>query len=245
MTQLVIGTALGFMVGQGVLYGVRHFVGWLQRAELPMRMRALAPPGRAIVGGLIKYAAPIGASAALVTLGAWAVGDYLAAKSARAAASATVSHSATAAPLADRHGSSDDAALAAASSDTPAAATAAADVDPYSDPDFKVHHRPRRAGDPLSLKETIVLRSESRARADLLRETQQHLQRSQYDCEAADRADKYLKAGLDVWGFAAWQLKYFPLDNYRGATLAQCRDIKSVVAPALDLQSTVAQQNHS
>ncbi|HEV8019030.1 MAG TPA: hypothetical protein VGP32_10775, partial [Steroidobacteraceae bacterium] len=115
--------------------------------------------------------------------------------------------------------------------------------DPYTDPDFRVHRRSRRTANP-SLKESILQRAEARARADLLTETQQHLNRSQYDCEAADRADKYLKAGLDVWGFASWQVKHFPVDGYTGATLAQCRDIKNVVDPGrLDLQSTVAQDN--
>jgi hypothetical protein len=68
------------------------------------------------------------------------------------------------------------------------------------------------------------------------------VQRSQYDCEAAERAEHYLKVGLDVWGFAAWQQRYFPMDGYKGATLEQCRDIKAIVPGSLDLQSTVAQQ---
>jgi hypothetical protein len=97
----------------------------------------------------------------------------------------------------------------------------------------------------LSLKETLLQRSEGRARADLLRETQQHLHRSQYDCEAADRASKYIKAGLDVWGFATWQIRYFPVDSYTGATLPQCKDIQNVVDPSPShLQSAVAQENH-
>jgi len=73
----------------------------------------------------------------------------------------------------------------------------------------------------------------------------QHASRSQYDCEAADRAGRYLKAGLDVWGFGAWQLKYFPTEGYKGATLIACKDIPNVVDPSqLDLQSTVAQDGH-
>jgi hypothetical protein len=72
------------------------------------------------------------------------------------------------------------------------------------------------------------------------------VKRSQYDCEAADHANKYLKAGLDVWGFAAWQLKHFPVDSYSGATLAQCKDIKNVIDPTrLNLQSALARENHS
>jgi hypothetical protein len=35
------------------------------------------------------------------------------------------------------------------------------------------------------------------------------------------------------------------MDGYKGATLAQCKDIKNVVDPSsLDLQSTVAQTSH-
>jgi hypothetical protein len=91
-----------------------------------------------------------------------------------------------------------------------------------------------------------VQRSESKARADLLSETQQHLHRSQYDCEAAARASKYVKDGLDVWGFASWQVKYFPVDGYKGATLTQCQDIKNVVDPSwANLKSAVAQANRS
>jgi hypothetical protein len=87
--------------------------------------------------------------------------------------------------------------------------------------------RPHHAGVPPSLKETLVRRAEARARADLLRQTQEHVHRFHYDCEAAERAIKYVKAGLDVWGFARWQLKYFPIGSYKGATLPQCKDIRS------------------
>jgi hypothetical protein len=110
--------------------------------------------------------------------------------------------------------------------------------------DFKIRRKPRPAGSPLSLKEALVRRSEEKARADLLKQTQQYARRSQYDCEAAERASKYVKAGLDVWGFTAWQLKYFPMNTYKGATLEQCADITNVVDPSsLDLQSTVADKN--
>jgi len=164
----------------------------------------------------------------------WAVGDYLAAQSARSAATADVLEPSTAVPVSDAHGSAHEVAGHAP------AAVPVDNVDPYTDSDFKVQ---RRSGH--SLKETLLQRSEGKARADLLRETQQHLYRSQYDCEAADRASKYLKAGLDVWGFATWQIRYFPENSYKGATLPQCKDIKDVVDPSpLHLQSTVAQENH-
>jgi hypothetical protein len=108
-----------------------------------------------------------------------------------------------------------------------------------------VQRRPHRSGTQPSLKEALLLRSEAKARAELLRDMQLHARRSQYDCEAADRAGRYLKAGLDVWGFAAWQLKYFPTEGYKGAALAACQDIPNVLDPSqLDLQSTVAQGGH-
>jgi hypothetical protein len=51
-------------------------------------------------------------------------------------------------------------------------------------------------------------------------------------------------AGLDVWGFAAWQMKYFPTNNYKGATLVQCHDVGNVIDPSwLELRSTVARDN--
>jgi len=247
MTQLVIGTALGFFVAQGVLYSSKHLIGWLQRSDARKRILKLPPSlGPAFIGGFTKYATLVGASAAVITLGVWAVGDYLAAQSARGAATADVLESSTAVPVSDAHGSPD---VVAAHAPAPrvdrSTAVPVDNVDPYSDPDFKVQRRSHHAGTALSLKETLLQRSEGRARADLLRETQQRLYRSQYDCEAADRASKYLKAGLDVWGFAMWQIRYFPAVSYKGATLPQCKDIKSVVDPSLlHLQSTVAQENH-
>ena len=235
MTQLVIGTALGFFVAQGVLYSIKHLIGWLRRTDARKRTLRLAPSlGSTFFAGFTKYATLVGAGAAVITLGVWAVGDYLAAQSARSAATADVLEPSTAVPVSDAHGSAHEVAGHAP------AAVPVDNVDPYTDSDFKVQ---RRSGH--SLKETLLQRSEGKARADLLRETQQHLYRSQYDCEAAERASKYLKAGLDVWGFAMWQIRYFPVDSYKGATLPQCKDIKNVVDPSPShLQSTVAQESH-
>jgi hypothetical protein len=247
MTQLVFGAALGFIVGQGVLYSMKHFIGWLQRDEVRSRIRKPTPlRGSALIAGFIKYAGVAGACAALITLGVWTVGDYLAARSARSVARATVFDPSTAAPISDLHDSGAEVAgLTPAPKANSSTAVPVDNVDPYTDPESKVQRRPHHAGTPLSLKETLVQRSEARARADLLRQTQQHAHRSQYDCEAAERANKYVKAGLDVWGFATWQLKYFPMDSYKGTTLPQCRDIKNVLDPAgLDLQSTVANESH-
>jgi hypothetical protein len=247
MTQLVIGTAVGFLVAQTALYVIGRLFGWLRGGDLLARIRARRPaPGPAPIAlsAFVKYAAPVGVSAALLTLGVWAVNDYLAAKSARTA-EANLFDSPVAAPVPEQGSSPlQSAALKPAPPPVPTEDLVNT-ADPYADPRFKVQHRPRRAGRAPSLKETLLQQSELRARSELLRELQQHVQRSQYDCEAAVRADKYLKAGLDVWGFATWQVKYFPADNYRGATLEQCRDIKTVVASSLDLQSAIAQQSQT
>jgi hypothetical protein len=247
MTQLVMGTALGFLVAQGGLFGFKRLIDWFERGDARERMRKLTPSlGSTFIGGFTKYAAVVGASAAVITLGVWAVRDQLAAKSARSDATADVFDAAAVVPVSDLHSAQDEvSALATATQTDRPGAVADDDVDPYTDSDFKVQRRPHRAGTAESLKEALLERSETKARAELLKETHQHVSRSQYDCEVADRASKYLKAGLDVWGFAAWQTKYFPLDGYKGAALAQCKDIKNVVDPSsLDLQSTVAQTNH-
>ena len=248
MTQLVIGAALGFIVARGVLLGIGHLVGWLQRANVRERIRSLTPaPGPAIISGFIKYAAPVGASAALITLGVWAVSDFLNAKSIHSDATANIAEPQAAAPESQPPASTPEGSKPApVPAAVPVAVAATAGPDPYADPDFKVHRRSHRAGSAVSLKETILQRSEAKARDELLLETQQHANRSQYDCEAADRAEKYVKAGLDVWGFEAWQVKHFPPEAYKGATLEQCRDLKDVVEDSsrVDLRSTVAQRNH-
>ena len=248
MTQLVIGTVLGFLIAQGVLYGLGRLLGWLRHGDVTVllaRARAVrATPAPTIVSALIKYAAPVGVSAALITLGVWAMNDYLAAKSARNA-DANLFDSSAAAPVPQRGAPPPirSAALPSSPAPEPVTEAAGAPADPYADPAFKVQRKPRRAGAAPSLKETLVQKSETRARNELLRELQQHVRRSQYDCEAVARADRYLKAGLDVWGFATWQVKYFPVDSYHGTTLEHCRDIKSIVASSVDLQSATAQQD--
>src|SRR5579863_10233830 len=84
MTQLVIGTAIGFIVAQGGLYGMQRLVGWLQREQARKRIRELIPSlGSSFIGGFTRYAALAGASAAVIMLGIWAVADHMAAKSAR------------------------------------------------------------------------------------------------------------------------------------------------------------------
>ena len=60
MIQLIIGTALGFLAAQSGLYGFRRSFGWLQREEVRTRLGTL--PEHVIVGGFIRYAAPIGAA---------------------------------------------------------------------------------------------------------------------------------------------------------------------------------------
>jgi hypothetical protein len=245
MTQLIIGTALGFMVAQSGLYAIGRSLGWLQRGEIGTRIRALTPsPGHAVVAGFIRYAAPLGAAAALITLAVWGIGDYMAAKAARNATVANTLDAATAPQLSPS--AEDGAAATVAANTAPVTVSQPESGNPYADPEYKVQRRAHRSGSPASLKEELLLRSEAKARAELLQDMQQHARRSQYDCEAADRAGRYLKAGLDVWGFAAWQLKYFPVEGYKGATLAACKDIPNVLdSSQLDLHSTVAQENHS
>jgi hypothetical protein len=240
MTQVILGAALGVIIAQGAIYAFGRLAGWLRDAELGGRIRSLGPlPGSAIVGVLIRYAGVAAVCAALVTFGVWAVGDYLKARSAQSAVVAAAEPAATPSAAASTDEQVRLAAASAAEAEAPPEAP-----DPYADPDFKVRRPAHRGGGAASLKETLVERSEAKARAELLAEVRQHTQRSQYDCEATDRAEKYLKAGLDVWGFEAWQGKYFPVGAYKGATLAACRGIKNVVDPtALDLRSTVAQQH--
>jgi len=238
MTQLIFGAAFGFILGEGVLHGLKYSIGWLQAAEVRKRVGNLpSVQGSDLVRGFIKYAGVLGAVAALITLAVWSVGDYLTAKSVRRVTSANVSGVAAAAsiPGPDPHGAPSEGAGTTPSSKANSAAVVPADtIDPYSDSDFKVQRRPRVGPHP-SLRETLVQRSEARARVDLLRQTQEHAHRSQYDCETAERVSKYLKADLDVWGFATWQLRYFPRDGYKGATLPQCKAIKDVMdASGLD-----------
>ncbi len=255
MFQLVIGTACGFLFAQAALHGLGRLIGWLRRTDVLARVRAAGPPrmpripsmprmprmpGPTVLSAFIKYAAPVGASVALATLCVWAVSDYLAARSARNAEASLFDSTAAAPGSTPSVAKVESAAVAPPPAPEPAAQVVSA-VDPYADPEFKVQRKAHRAGD--ALRETLVQKSEARARSELLHELQQHAGRSQYDCEAAAHADRYLKAGLDVWGFATWQVKYFPADGYHGATLEQCRDIKNVVASSLDLESAVAQQN--
>lgn len=245
MTQLVIGTALGFFCAQALLYALKllgnRIAGSAGRLT-PSSRKAL--PASALIIGFVRYAPPVAASAALITLGAWAVKDHLAARHAGTVPVADAPDAAGAGSLADsRPGTDDIAVLTQTSGSNSAASSAAAPTDPYSDPDFRRPSRPHRGG-AFTLKETLLQRSEGKARADLLRDMRQQRTRSQYDCEAAARAEQYLKAGLDVWGFAAWEEKYFPADTYKGAKLPECREIKSVVDPTrLNLQSAVAQGN--
>src|SRR5579863_5305177 len=100
MSQLVIGSALGFVIAQTVLYAVKQGAGWLQRGELRRRRGQLTPARwSSLVGGCIRYAGPLAAGAAVITLGVWALGDYLAARSARGAALASTFDAPVPAPV--------------------------------------------------------------------------------------------------------------------------------------------------
>jgi hypothetical protein len=234
MTQLVLGCALGFIVAQGLLFGLRRLLGGKARAAAAEADDKSLP--LSYVRAFIRYAAPVFASAAFVLLGAWTLQDYLSAKSAHA----VVADAAESAPVpADSQTSA--AATSAAAADVDPDATAATAPDPYADANFRVAHHARSA----SLKDQLVQRAELKARWELLAQLRQHQRRSQYDCEVADHADKYLKAGLDVWGFTTWQAKYFPVENYQGASLPQCQEIQSAVDPAqMNLKSAVARSEH-
>jgi len=240
MIQIVIGTALGYFVGHGVLLGLKQLLSSRPADGVRDRIGRVIPA--AWMGGFTRYAALVGASAAVIVLGVWEAGDYMAARAARTAAASTFDPAAAAAV--DAHGPANEGADAAAMTTQADASPAPVvhEIDPYADPEYRVHRREGSA----SLKDKLLQRAEAKAGNELLRDMKQHAQRSQYDCEAAVHAAKYLKARLDVWGFAAWHSKYFPLEGYKGATLDQCTDIKDVVEPsALDLKSTVAQGNRS
>lgn len=244
MIQLVFGAALGVIVAEVLLFALRHAAAWLQRPAAREWLADINPSHRfAAIGGFGRYAALVLGCAALITLALWGTVNYLAARSERREALAAALDPAATLPVhrAENVRAADDAPPAATTPND--ASTAQGSMDAYADPDFKVQRHPRRAGSALSLKETLVQREESKARAELVRETTQHAQRSQYDCEAADHVDKYLKADLDVWGFATWQAKYFPMDSYKGASLPQCKDISAVLDPEhINIRATVAQQ---
>jgi hypothetical protein len=174
MTQLVLGCALGFLVAQGILHGVR-LVFTRNRRRRASDADAKSIPS-SYIRAFIRYAAPVGASAAFVMLGAWTVQDYLSARTAHVAVVEQTD------PLnaPDQAGSATTTAAAAPASDADAEAPDTPAVNPYTDPDFRVAHRARG---PLSLKDQLVQRSEQKARAELLHETKQRASRSQYDCE--------------------------------------------------------------
>jgi len=246
MTQLVIAAALGFIIGQCVLLALKHGIRYLRRDESRLLARRLfGSQGSSLTRRVVRYAFAVAASAAILTLGAWAVLNYQAAREAQRAVSNTAARHDAAPP--SPPASADVAAAqpeGSARTAPGAAITQAAEVDPYADPSFKAPPTLHRRGSRY-LTAILLQRSEARARADLLRETEEHAQRSQYDCEAAERAKRYLQNGMDVWGFTAWQIKYFPTDEYLGATLAQCKSIKNRldVATAAPHATVVADGN--
>src|SRR5258708_31187494 len=105
LTKIGIGATLGCLAAEGVLYGLRHAARWLQNDDVLRhigRLRRLAPGrGSNLMAGFVRYAGVIGVSAALITLGVWAVGDYRTAKSAPTTADAFGPAPTPAADLAD------------------------------------------------------------------------------------------------------------------------------------------------
>ena len=120
MIQLVLGAALGFIIGQGALLGAKQLVGWILRDEVRGRIPHVR--GTALLGGFIRYSGVIGAIGALIVLGVWTIGDYLAARAAhRAARAAVFDHTAAAAtPTPETPGSSDEPPTPASASNSPA-----------------------------------------------------------------------------------------------------------------------------
>lgn len=170
---------------------------------------------QAFLAGLIRHAGVLGIGGAVLTLGIWALQDHMAS-----------AHHMT------RTDTPPPAAPPQVQQKEPAPEINSSAVDPYADADFKVPRAAHRRGKSQNLKEAFLKRSESKAQAWLLQQTRQQANRSQYDCEAAERAAKYLEADLDVWGFSAWQLKYFPTAGYKGASLPKCKNIASLVDPS-------------
>src|SRR5579864_3321410 len=158
MTQMVIGAALGCIAAQGGIFVFRRVVGWLQRDDVGVRIRAMTPQsGHALIGTFIKYAGPVSASVALITLGIWAVSDYVAARSAARSAAMASAVDVPPPQLAQAPPMPAPGSVSAppAKADTPVA-LAASKPDPYTDPDYKVQRPAHRAGTPLSLKETLL-----------------------------------------------------------------------------------------
>ena len=242
MTQLILGCALGFMVAQGIVYGLKRIFA-RKKTVVPVRPGAAQAVRPSYLRTFIRYAAPVSACAAFLMLAAWTIGDYMAGR-ANHTVNVEPADTPAEAAVADAQAATG---TVAAPDPAPAevadtAPRPAPTIDPYADADFKVKHHARGA---LSLKEKLVQHAEQKADSELLRDTQAHAQRSQYDCETADHAQRYLKAGLDVWGFTTWQAKYFPVGSYQGATLAVCREIKDLLDPSRrNLQASVTSEPH-
>jgi hypothetical protein len=246
MSQIVIGSTLGFVLAQCLLQGVKLVFVSARREEMRQRLRtAFSLRESGLADGFVKYAGAVALVAALTVLGGWSLADYLEAKSSAAATKDTEVAQGAAeslpAPARPEANGLDAGAAADPVADRDYANESA--VDPYSDSEFSVRRRARRGASDL--KDAFLQRSEEKARSDLLKQTQEREQRSQYDCEVAAHAARYIKAGLDVWGFATWQAKYFPLDGYKGATLPECKSIRDVIDPKrINVKSAVANRSN-
>lgn len=245
MSQIVIGSTLGFLLAQCLLQGMRLMFVSERRAQLRQNLQtAFNVRESGLADGFVKYAGAVALVAALTVLGGWGLADYLEAKSSAAATKdpELAQASADALPIpAPAEGHDPGAAVAEPVADTDYANESA--VDPYSDSEFSVRRRAHRG--TANLKDAFLQRSEEKARSDLLRETQERAPRSQYDCEVAAHAARYIKAGLDVWGFTTWQAKYFPLEGYKGATIPECRGIRDVIDPKrINVKSAVANRSN-
>ena len=136
MMRLVIGAALGFILAQGVLYCLKRFVGWLQRAEVSQwAQRLRLAGGSGFAGGFAKYAGPVAAAVAVIALAAWTIEDYLRTRSAPSAAVAAAADAAAVAADADSV-ADEVAGLTPASTSEAATAAQVTGVDPYGDASF-------------------------------------------------------------------------------------------------------------
>ncbi len=244
MMDIVFGSALGVLLAEALLQALKLAFVRARRDEARERILSILRLRESdIADGFVKYAGAVGVLVALTVLGGWGLADYLSAKSSEQARNGVPMPS-LAAALPEPARPADQPSEPESSQAAQSAKVEVAGSDPYSDSEFEVRRRGHRAG-ASSLKDAFLRRSEDKARADLLRQTQERGQRSQYDCEAAVHASRYLKAGLDVWGFTTWQVKYFPLDGYKGATLSECKGIKEVIDPKrINVKSAVANRSN-
>jgi len=167
MTQLIFGAALGFLLGEGVLHGLKQSIGCSSATKC---VNGLVSFVRARNRAHRRFHQVCGCNRgdrALITLGVWGVGDYLAAKSVHRAMSANTSDGGrggllTGSAWLSERGYADR----FAASGNSATAVRVDNVAPYADPAFKVQRRPQHAATSLSADSGAAVRSKSPGRRD-------------------------------------------------------------------------------